>query len=85
MRYYAGLDVSVKETSLCILDETGKVCLERKVASHPMDLIQVLADPSWSFHRIGLEAGPLSQWLYSELVRRGCRSSASRRATPKHF
>ena len=43
MKHYAGLDVSVKETSVCIVDETGKVCREMKVASHPEDLVRVLA------------------------------------------
>ena len=38
MRHYAGLDVSVKETSVCIIDESGKVCRETKVPSHPEDL-----------------------------------------------
>jgi hypothetical protein len=37
MKHYAGLDVSVKETSVCIVDETGKVCRELKVPSHPED------------------------------------------------
>lgn len=39
MKYYAGLDVSVKETSICIVDQTGKICREVKVTSHPDDLI----------------------------------------------
>jgi transposase len=71
MKHYAGLDVSVKETSLCILDETGKVCRELKVTSHPDDLVQVLRDPAWRLERVGLEAGPLSQWLYSGLAAAG--------------
>ena len=71
MKHYAGLDVSVKETSLCILDETGKVCRELKVTSHPDDLVRVLQDPAWRLERVGLEAGPLSQWLYSGLAAAG--------------
>jgi predicted NBD/HSP70 family sugar kinase len=63
MKYYVGLDVSVKETSVCIVDETGKVCRELKVPSHPQDIVQALKDPAWQIERIGLEAGPLSQWL----------------------
>jgi transposase len=42
MKHYAGLDVSVKESSVCIVEETGKVCREVKVLSHPEDLVQVL-------------------------------------------
>jgi predicted NBD/HSP70 family sugar kinase len=45
MKHYAGLDVSVKETSVCIVDESGKLCRERKVASHPEDLVAILSDP----------------------------------------
>ena len=61
MKHYAGLDVSVKETSVCIVDETGKICREIKVASHLDDLLQILKDPAWHLERVGLEAGPLSQ------------------------
>lgn len=71
MKYYAGLDVSVKETSVCILDETGEVCRELKVPSHPEDLAEVLQGPSLPLDRIGLEAGPLSQWLFSGLAAAG--------------
>ena len=45
MKYFAGLDVSVKETSICIVDETGKICRELKVASHPEDLLRALQGP----------------------------------------
>ncbi|CAN7658919.1 IS110 family transposase [Phyllobacterium sp. LjRoot231] len=68
MKHYAGLDVSLKETSVCIVDETGAICCEIKVTSHPEDLVQTLKDPAWQLVRIGLEAGPLSQWLFSGLV-----------------
>src|SRR5258708_26413123 len=71
MKHYAGLDVSVKETSVCIVDEVGDICREVKVASHPEDLVQVLKDPVWPLERIGLEAGPLSQWLFSGMVEAG--------------
>ncbi len=71
MKHYAGLDVSLKETAVCIVDETGKVCREAKVPSHPEDLVGILSDPAWRLSRIGLEAGPLSQWLFSGLVEAG--------------
>lgn len=71
MKHYAGLDVSVTETSVCIVDETGKVCREIKAVSHPEDLARILQDPAWRFVRIGLEAGPLSQWLFSGLIEAG--------------
>ena len=46
MKHYIGLDVSVKETAICIVDETGKICREVKVPSHPNDLIAGLRDPA---------------------------------------
>jgi transposase len=45
MEYFAGLDVSVKETSVCIVDDTGKIVREVKVASEPEALLQVLKNP----------------------------------------
>jgi hypothetical protein len=63
IKYYVGLDVSVKETSVCVVGETGRICREMKAPSRPDDLAQVLQDPAWRFERIGLEAGPLSQLL----------------------
>lgn len=71
MKYYAGLDVSVKETSVCIVDQAGRVCREVRVSSHPEDLIRVLKDPARPLARVGLEAGPLSQWLFSGLAESG--------------
>ena len=67
MEHFAGLDVSVKDTSVCIVDEIGKIIREVKVASEPDALLQVLRNASYHFKRIGLEAGPLSQWLFSAL------------------
>src|ERR1700676_2027272 len=55
MKHDAGLDVSVKETSLCIVDEAGRICREMKVVSHPEDLLAVLCDPAWRLERVGLE------------------------------
>lgn len=71
MKHYAGLDVSVKETSICIVDESGKLCRERKVGSHPDDLVALLSDPAFNLDRVGLEAGPLSQWLFEGLAKAG--------------
>src|SRR5215468_740785 len=71
MGYFAGLDVSVKETSVCIVDDAGRIVREVRVASEPEALLQVLANNTYRFKRIGLEAGPLSQWLYSVLAEAG--------------
>src|SRR3954465_4171352 len=71
MDYFAGLDVSVKDTSFCIVDDTGRIVREVKVASEPDALLPVLTNPAYHFKRIGLEAGPLSQWLFSTLAEAG--------------
>jgi len=68
MDHFAGLDVSVKDTSVCIVDDTGKITREVKVASEPDALLTVLKNPAYHFKRIALEAGPLSQWLFSALA-----------------
>jgi len=71
MAYFVGLDVSLKETSVCIVDDSGKIVREARVASEPEALLQVLTNTIYRFKRIGLEAGPLSQWLYSVLAEAG--------------
>src|SRR3954462_1574304 len=59
MEHFAGLDVSVKDTSVCIVDDTAKIVREVKVASEPAALLAVLKNPASRFKRIGLEAGDL--------------------------
>lgn len=68
MKHFIGLDVAVKHTAVCIVDESGRICREVKVVSHPDDLLAVLKDPALNTERVGLEAGPLSQWLFEELA-----------------
>ena len=86
MDYFAGLDVSVKATSVCIVDDTGKVVREVKVTSEPEALLSVLKNPAYHFKRIGLEAGPLSQWLFSGLApKQSYRWSVLRRGTCRRF
>jgi transposase len=68
MDYFAGLDVSVKDTSVCIVDDAGRIRREVKVGSEPDALLAVLRNPAYRFKRIGLEAGPLSQWLFGALA-----------------
>jgi transposase len=63
MEHFAGLDVSVNETSVCIVDETGRIIREARTASEPEALLEVLRKSGYRFKRVGLEAGPLSQWL----------------------
>ena len=58
MEHFAGLDVSVNETSVCIVDETGKIVREVKVASEPDALLALLKNRAYHFKRIGLDWKP---------------------------
>lgn len=71
MEYYAGIDVSLKESSVCVVDATGKVVREVKVASEPAALVRYFDELGLPVSRIGLEAGPLSQWLHAGLMAAG--------------
>lgn len=68
MKYYAGIDVSLEQSSVCVMDGEGTIVREGKVASEPEALIAWLQGVDVELSGIGLEAGPLSQWLYSGLV-----------------
>src|SRR5260370_35705813 len=65
MAHFVGLDVSVRETSVCVVDDVGKVILEQKVLTEPDAIIALLASLGATYGRIGIEAGPLSQWLFN--------------------
>jgi hypothetical protein len=80
MDHFAGLDVSVKDTSVWIVDDAGRIVKEVKVASEPQALLKVLGNPTYRFKRIGLEAGPLSQWLFGRSRRSRVTSDLSRDA-----
>ena len=71
MEHYAGLDVSLELTSVCIVDAQGEIIREAKVPSHPEDLVRDLRSVEHPIGRIGLEAGPLSQWLHAGLTSAG--------------
>lgn len=71
MDYYAGLDVSLEQASVCIVDESGKIVREAKVASEPEALSALFAEFGLPLTRIGLEAGPLSEWLHAGLIAAG--------------
>ncbi len=71
MEYYAGLDVSLESTSVCIVDGGGRIVRETKIASEPEALVSFLRTYGVPMARIGLEAGPLSQWLYAGLTAEG--------------
>ena len=67
MKYYAGLDVSLEATAMCIVDEEGEIVLESRAVSEPEAIAKALNGTGLDFERIGLEAGPLCQWLYDGL------------------
>ena len=71
MEYYAGIDVSLESSSVCVMDATGRIVREGKVASEPEALVRFLADLGLAIVRIGLEAGPLSQWLHAGMTAAG--------------
>ena len=68
MSLYAGLDISVKTTAICVVDESGRVLIETTVDSSPATIAERLYEFDRPIERIGLEAGPLSQWVYGGLV-----------------
>ena len=71
MDYFAAMDVSLEQSSVCVVDGTGKIIREAKVASEPEALVAWFAESGLKFTRIGLEAGPLSRWLHAGLTAAG--------------
>lgn len=71
MEQYAGLDVSLESTRICVVDAAGRVVRESKVPSEPDALVAWFQSHGVAMVRIGLEAGPLSQWLFAGLQSAG--------------
>jgi transposase len=71
MEHYAGIDVSLERSSVCVVDATGRIIREAKVASEPEALVDFFRRLGLSLTRVGLEAGPLSQWLHAGLAEVG--------------
>jgi transposase len=71
MEHYAGIDVSLERSSVCVVDATGRIVREAKVASEPEALVVFFRQLGVAVTRIGLEAGPLSQWLHAGLAGAG--------------
>lgn len=71
MKHYAGIDVSLEVSHVCVIDAEGRVVREFAVASDPGSLSAGLERWRGSLVRIGLEAGPLSQWLHAGLLASG--------------
>jgi transposase len=71
MTHYAGIDVSLETSSICIVDSSGAVLRELKAESEPEALAAALTGTGLEFARCGLEAGPMSQWLHAGLKAAG--------------
>jgi transposase len=71
VEHYAGIDVSLQQSSVCVVDATGRIVREAKVASEPEALVGFLRQLGVPLTRVGLEAGPLSQWLHAGLSEAG--------------
>ena len=71
MEVYIGLDVSLASTAVCVLGEKGTIMAEARVASAPEGLVSFLHEVPYGIAAVGLEAGPLSQWLHKGLTDAG--------------
>jgi transposase len=71
VEHHAGIDVSLERSSVCVVDGTGKIVREAKVASEPEALADFFGRLGVPLTRVGLEAGPLSQWLHAGLTGAG--------------
>src|SRR5438046_347976 len=71
MEHYAGIDVSLEYSSVCVVDASGKILREARVASGPEARVAWFRSSGFEFERIGLEAGPLSQWLFAGMKAAG--------------
>jgi len=71
MEHYAGIDVSLELSSVCVIDANGKIIRETKVASDPDALSHFFHGLGFKVERIGIEAGPLSQWLHAGVTKAG--------------
>src|SRR3954453_23834981 len=71
VKHFAGLDVSLEETAICVVDEEGRIVREARVASEPEALVAFLRGLGLALERIGLEACSLSAWLQDGLMGAG--------------
>lgn len=67
MAHYVGIDASLETVNVCVVDDDGTICLERKIEAEPEAIIELLREFGQPIARVGLEAGPTASWLYTEL------------------
>ena len=70
MHHYVGLDVSLRQTAVCVVDQTGKIMREGMVASDPEVIADFIAKHAPRVARIGIETGATSTWLWTELKKK---------------
>ena len=70
-KHFVGLDVSTKEAAVCVVDNGGDIVHRGVVESDCSALCDYLTELGYEYACIGLEAGPLSQWLYAAMVEKG--------------
>ncbi|WP_022675374.1 IS110 family transposase, partial [Novosphingobium sp. B-7] len=68
MGYYTGIDVSLEVSHFCVVDAAGSIVKEARVASEPGAIVAWFEGLDFQMAAIGLEAGPLSQWLYAAMI-----------------
>jgi transposase len=71
MKYYTGLDVSLKTTAICIVNQEGKIVFEETVVTDPVTITAVLKETRLEIERVAIESGSISHWLEKELCARG--------------
>jgi transposase len=71
MAHFAGLDVSIEETAVCVVDERGVVLMQCSVATEPEAIAKALSPFAATLKRAGHEAGALSPWLHPALLALG--------------
>lgn len=71
MEFFVGLDVSLDETHICVVDEGGRIIKETRAASEPAAIAKAIRHQGRRIEHVGLETGNLSQWLYDGLVKEG--------------
>ena len=71
MVHYVGLDVSLKQTSICVVSDTGSVVREGVTDSDPEAIVAFVRSKAPDAARVGLESGPTATWLWTELKRLG--------------
>ena len=81
MALFVGLDVSLKFTSICVVEADGSAVWEGKAESEPAPLVKALMRWRESITLIGIEACPLSEWLYGALVECGFQTVCMRPGT----